>query len=156
MRVKDYYIKASKMKNLLLPLLFVLSVTVYSQNSELTVIGNKTGVPAQLTFSGLKSVFMGNQPKWSDGSKVVIAMMKFTTNAGKSTCSKLYQLSTAEVTKHWLTVSMKGTIDAPVFFNTSAELQNFVANTAGAIGIFDGTVNIPTVKIVLIDGRKSF
>jgi len=91
----------------------------YSQNSELTVIGNKKGVPAQLSTSNLKSIFMGNQPKWNDGSKVVIAMMKFTTDGGKNTCSKLYQKSTTDVTKHWLTVSMKGVIDAPVFFQHS-------------------------------------
>lgn len=144
------------MKNFLLPILFLLSVTVYSQNSELTVIGNKNGVPAQLSTSSLKSIFMGDQPKWSDGSKVVIAMMKFATDGGKSTCSKLYQKSTTDVTKHWLAVSMKGAIDAPVFFNTAADLQNFVANTAGAIGVFDGTVTASTVKTVLIDGKKSF
>lgn len=144
------------MKKLLLPILFLLSITVYSQNSELTVIGNKKGVPGQLSTSNLKSVFMGNQSKWSDGSKVVIAMMKFTTIAGQSTCSKLYQMSTADVTKHWLTVSMKGTIEAPVFFNTAGELQNFVANTAGAIGIFDGTLTASTAKTVLIDGKNSF
>jgi len=94
------------MKKFLLPILFLLSITGYSQSSELTVIGNNKGVPAQLSTSNLKSIFMGNQPKWSDGSKVVIAMMKFTTEGGKSTCSKLYQKSTTDVTKHWLTVSM--------------------------------------------------
>ncbi len=148
--------QSKQMKNFLLPILFLLSITVYSQNSELTVIGNKKGVPAQLSTSNLKSIFMGNQPKWSDGSKVIIAMMKFTTDGGKNTCSKLYQKSTTDVTKHWLTVSMKGVIDAPVFFNTAAELQNFVANTAGAIGVFDGTVTASTAKTVLIDGKTSF
>ena len=82
------------MKKFLLPILFLLSITGYSQSSELTVIGNNKGVPAQLSTENLKSIFMGNQPKWSDGTKVVIAMMKFTTDGGKTTCSKLYQKST--------------------------------------------------------------
>lgn len=118
-------------------------------------MGNNNGAPSQLTLTGLQSVIKGNQPKWSNGQKVIIALMKLNTDAGKSICSKLYGMSAADVTKHWLSVSVKGNMDAPVFFNTAAELQNFVSVTSGAIGVFNGTVSVSNSKTILIDGKKT-
>ncbi len=144
------------MKKFVLPFLFFISICSYSQNSPLTVIGNNNGVPEQLSMVALKSVMNGNQAKWSNGQKVVIALMKLTTDAGKSICSKIYGKTAAEITKHWLMVSMKGAIDAPVFFNTAADLQNFVVKTSGAIGVFSGSVTTSSAKTVLIDGKNTF
>lgn len=144
------------MKKFILPLLFLFCISGFSQNNGLTVIGNKVAVPYQLTQTSLKSIFLGNQPKWSNGSKVILALMKLNTDAGKNICAKVYNMSAANVTKHWLTVSMKGYIDAPIFFNTAEELQNFVANTKGAIGIFNSIVTASNAKTVLIDGKKTF
>lgn len=144
------------MKNYLIPLLLLVCMNGFSQNSELTVIGNNNGVPSNLDFANLQSVFKGNQAKWTNGDKVVIAVMKLTTNAGKSTCSKLYMMSPADVTKLWVTVSIKGIIDPPVLFNTAGELQTFVSNTRGAIGIMDAAVKAPNTKTVLIGGKGTF
>lgn len=144
------------MKKFILPVLLFIGISSFSQNSVLTVIGNNNGVPAQLTFAGLQSVFKGNQAKWSNGQKVVIALMKVATGAGATTCSKVYNMSPSEATKFWLALSIKGTIDAPVFFNTAGELQSFVSGTSGAIGIMEGAVKAPNTKTVLIDGKTSF
>jgi len=144
------------MKKIIFTLLLFASIAARSQDNPLTVIANNTGAPAGLSYAELQNIFMGKQPKWSNSGKVLIAMMKLTTDAGKNTCSKLYRMTTDQVTKHWLTVSMKGTMDAPVFFNTAAELQSFVSANAGAIGIMSGAASAPNTKTVLIDGKRTF
>lgn len=144
------------MKKIIFTLLLFASISARSQENPLTVIANNNGAPAAFSFAELQNVFMGKQPKWGNGGKVLIAMMKLTTDAGKSTCSKLYKMTPDQVTKHWLTISMKGTMDAPVFFNTAAELQSFVSANAGAIGIMSGAATAPNTKTVLVDGKRTF
>ena len=144
------------MKKLILPLLLCCSLAVFAQNGALTVIGNSNGVPSSFTKAGLKSVFMGNTANWPNGTKVKLALMKFTTTEGQQTCSKLFGMSSGDVTKHWLMTSMKGKVDAPVFFTSADALQQFVARTPGAIGIVAGAVTLKNSKTVLVNGRNSF
>lgn len=143
------------MKTLFLSLLLFGGLTLVAQNGNLTVIGNNKGVPAQMSFSELQQVFMGKRAAWSSGEKVLIALMKLNTTAGTATSSKVYKMSADEVTKHCLTLSIKGVVEAPVFFNSAAELQQFVSANPGAIGIVDTGVLNPNIKTVLIDGKKN-
>ena len=48
----------------------------------------------------------------------------------------------------------QGKADAPVFFNTTGELEAFVAENPGAIGIVDQAASAASTQVVLIDGRK--
>lgn len=129
---------------------------VQGQNTTLTVIGNLVGAPAELNQSQLKSIFMGETPKWSNGTKVVLALMKTNTEVGKLTCSKVYNKSSEEVTKFWLSQAIGGNVEAPSFFNTVAELQAFVSGKPGAIGIIDLTTTLSGVRVVLIDRKRGF
>ena len=65
-------------------------------------------------------------------------------------------MSTGHVTRLLVTVSIKGIIDPPVLSNTAGELQTFVSNTRGAIGIMDAAVKAPSTKTVLIGGKGTF
>lgn len=144
------------MKKAIFSLFLLIGLSAYSQDNNLTVIGNKNAVPAQLTYAELQAIFLGNKPQWSNGTKVVIALMKLNTAGGKATCDKLFHMTADQVTKHWLAASIKGTVDAPVFFNSAAELQSFVSTTSGAIGVMNEPVSAANAKTVLIDGKKTF
>ena len=144
------------MKKIFLILFLLSTGLVKAQDIPISVIGNQSAVPAQLSMADMQNVFMGKMPKWAGGDKVIIALMKLNTDAGKATCSKVYQMSADEVKKYWLTLSMKATIDAPQFFNTTDELKVFVAKTKGAIGIIEGSASAGSLKTVLVDGKKSF
>ena len=148
--------KIRTMKKIIFPFLLLISLSGFSQDNNLTVIGNKNAVPAQLTYSELQGIFLGNKPQWSNGGKVIIAMMKLNTPSGKATCDKLFRMTPDQVTKHWLGVSIKGTIDAPVFLNSAAEVQSFVSANSGAIGIINEVASAANTKTVLIDGKKTF
>ena len=144
------------MKKILIWLFFSATLSASAQDNPVYVIGNSNGVPGQLSFAQLKSIFMGNQPKWSNGSKVLIAMPKLNSPAGKPICDRLFHMSSDQVTKHWLAVSMKGTATAPVFVNSPAEIRQFVSSNPGAIAVTtDPSVSGP-VKLITVDGKRSF
>lgn len=137
----------------------VLIISIYfylparSQDMSLAVVANNKGAPPEMKLPQLKATMRGEKLRWPDGSKVIIALLKSTTPIGTTTSKKIYNMSANELNKYWLALVFQGKADAPNFFNSEAELEEFVAQTSGAIGI----VNRPATgnKIVLIDGQKS-
>ena len=135
-------------------LFFLCGLTVTAQVSSLTVISNQQGTPSSLKFSELKSIFMGEQQRWRSGTKITIALMKTNTTAGKSTSMIVYGMSGDELNKFWLALVFQGKAAAPNFFNSAAELENFVAQNPGAIGIIDQVVENDEIKTILIEGKR--
>ena len=126
-----------------------------AQDVSLTVISNIKGAPAALKSSELRSILLGEQQRWRNGNKILIALMKTNTTVGKYTSEKVYDMSADELKKYWLALVFQGKADAPVFFNTTGELETFVAENPGAIGIVDETASAASTQVVLIDGRKA-
>lgn len=135
-------------------IMLAVSEKVHAQDLDLMVIGHTKGVPADLNMPALKSVLKGEKQRWSDGTKVVIALMKTSTPVGGSTSRKIYNMSANELNKYWLALVFQGKADAPTFFNTVSELENFVAQTPGAIGVVSTPAN-STDRIISIDAKKS-
>jgi ABC-type phosphate transport system substrate-binding protein len=135
-------------------ILLFRGLTVFSQSSSLTVISNLKGAPSSLTFSELKSIFMGEQQRWQGGTKITIALMKTSTPAGKNTSLKVYGMSGNELNKFWLALVFQGKAGSPNFFNSASELENFVAQNPGAIGILDQVASDEAIKRVEVEGEK--
>lgn len=129
---------------------------VHAQGTQLTVVSNPKGSPADMKLSELKSIFLGEKQRWKNGTKIVIALMKTNTTAGKSVCDKVYDMSGDEVKKFWLALVFQGKAEAPVFFNTIGDLQTYVSENPGSIGIIDQAPSVTGVQVVSIDGKKSF
>jgi hypothetical protein len=127
-----------------------------AQQTTLTAIGNVSGAPADMKQSELKAVLMGETQRWKNGKRVVIALMKTNTPLGKTTSSKIYDMSGDELNKYWLALVFQGKAQAPVFFTSVSDLQNFVAQNPGAIGIIDKPIASTDVRAVMIDGKSSF
>lgn len=157
-RIKEYKTPDfAKLTFVVLFLLCGLNVTsqVTQETSSLTVISNHEGSPSTLTFSELKSIFMGEQQRWRSGTKIAIALMKTNTPAGKNTSLKIYGMTGNELNKFWLALVFQGKAGAPNFFNSAAELENFVAQNPGAIGILDQVTANDEIKTILVEGKKS-
>lgn len=135
--------------------LLLISFTACSQNETLTVISNEKGAPSALKMSELKSILMGEKQRWHNGNKIAIALMKTNTPAGANTCKKIYDMSGDELKKFWLALVFEGKADAPAFFNTVSEIESFVAENPGAIGVIDQPLTTTDMHIVLIDGKKT-
>jgi hypothetical protein len=137
-------------------LLFSLGYSAKAQEATLTVISNTTGAPSEMKMSELKSVLKGERQRWSDGTKVHIALMKTTTPVGQTTCQKIYNMSGDKVKRFWLELSFAGNADAPTFCTTTEELVTFVSQNPGAIGVLDKPSTIAGIKTTEIDGKSSF
>ena len=139
------------------PLLLVSLLTgMFLQAQSLSVIGNPNGVPNEIAQAKFNSVFKGETKTWDNGTRIKLALMRSTTETGKQTCSKVYQMGCDDVTKFWLRKAMEANTLAPVFFNTVGELQAFVAANPGAIGIIDLSAPAGGTHSVTIDGKRAF
>ncbi|GHB67646.1 hypothetical protein [Persicitalea jodogahamensis] len=151
---KKNYLKYS-IPRLVLSCIAVLAVMqVYAQES-LSVIANQEGAPTELSFKELKSVFLGEKQRWDTGNKVMIALMKTNTKLGLTVCNKVYGMKPDQMNKYWLALVFQGRVSAPYYFNSPTDLQNFVAQNPGAVGILDERVENSDIKTVSVDGKKS-
>ena len=125
---------------------------IYGQEIELTIVGNSQSVPHEMNMSQLKSVLRGEQMRWNDGSKVIIALMKTTTPIGSTTSDKIFNMSGNQVSKYFLALVFQGKMKAPTFFDSVDELENFVSKTPGAIGVLQVTDDDELITIS-VDGK---
>ncbi len=149
------HIKRDFIKLTFVVLFLFCGSTVVAQVSSLIVISNQKGTPSSLTFSELKSIFMGEQQRWRSGTKITLALMRTNTPAGESTSLKIYGMSGNELNKFWYAMVFQGKAGAPNFFNSAVELENFVAQNPGAIGILDQVAGNDEIKTILVEGKKS-
>jgi hypothetical protein len=126
---------------------------ISAQNMELTVIGNAQSVPSEMDMNQLRAVLKGEKMRWEDGSSVKIALMKTNTRIGSDTCDKLYKMTGNELNKYFLALVFQGKVKAPTFFNSVSDLEEYVAETPGAIGVSQNTTDAQ-LKIILVDGKK--
>jgi hypothetical protein len=133
-----------------------LLFSVAGKAQQLTAIANTSGAPAEMKHTELKAVLMGETQRWKNGKRILIALMKTNTALGKTTSEKIYDMSGDELNKYWLSLVFQGKAQAPVFFTSVSELQNYVAENPGAIGIIDKPVPNAETRAVMIDGKPSF
>jgi len=125
-----------------------------AQTKPLVVISNAKGAPSELKRTELVAVLRGEKQRWDDGTRISIALMKASTPTGEATFKKVYGMSGDEVNKYWLALVFQGKAKAPVFFNTATELETYISQTPGSIGIIEESNDVKT-KPVMIDGKKS-
>jgi len=145
------------MKSLLFLIFIIAGLLRYvnssAQDSGLYIIGNPESVPSELDMEQLKSILRGERMRWEDGSSIKIALMKTNTPIGLNTCMKIYNMSANELNKYFLALVFQGKVKAPTFFNTVQELEDYIAQTPGAIGVSQNTSD-SQIKIILVDGKK--
>lgn len=143
-------------KTILIIAILLLSVTAKAQEATLVVVGNATGVPVDIKLAELKSILMGEKQRWKNGNRIIIALMKTNTLIGKNTSSRIYDMTGDQLNKYWLALVFQGKAQAPTFFNSTSDLESFVAQTPGAIGIVDKAVIDGEVRSILVNGQKTF
>ena len=143
-------------KFLLIVLMICTGFVAKSQQPALVAVGNSADVPADMKFSELKSILMGERQRWKNGDKILIALMKTNTPAGKTISAKIYDMTGDELNKFWLALVFQGRAQAPSFFNSADELEKFVAQNPGAIGILDKPADHPDIRPITINGQKTF
>ena len=146
MRKKIIYYSCSLLVGMLLS-------SLTSAQDGLTIIGSLESVPAVMDMQQLQAVLKGEQMRWNDGTKVKIALMKTNTPIGTITSKKIYNMSGNELNKYFLALVFQGKVKAPAFFNSVSELEAYVAQTPGAIGVVQDS-STDQLKVIVVDGKK--
>jgi hypothetical protein len=123
-----------------------------AQDNGLMIVANGESIPTEMDMVQLQAILKGEKLRWNDGSKVSIALMKTNTPVGTNTCEKLYKMSGNELNKYFLALVFQGKLKAPTFFNSISELEAYVAQTPGAIGVLP-KANDSLLKIIIVDGK---
>lgn len=135
-------------------LFFLAPNTMKAQEKSLLVIAHPTGAPATLKMGELKAVMMGEKTRWKSGNRILIALMKTNTPLGKQVAESVYDMNPDELNRYWLGLVFQGKAQAPSFFNSVAEMESFVSQNPGAIGISGRHPAIEEVRTIQIDGQK--
>jgi ABC-type phosphate transport system substrate-binding protein len=148
-------------KNLLLSFIIIASIISLSSATSadepnIMVIANEKGAPSTLTMKELKSIFQGEKQRWNDGTKISIAFMKSSTPVGSATSNKVLKMSGDQLNKFWLALVFQGKAKAPFFYGSASEVESYVSQNAGAIGVVEAGYQVKGVKVISIDGKKSF
>jgi len=131
-------------------LMLIGAAPVDQQQTKLIVIGHAETTPDEISWEELVKVMKGQRPRWADGAKARIALMKPKTSVGALTAKKVYNMSTQELSKYWVAMVFEGKTSPPEFFSDEADLIKFVNKTEGAIGII--SQNEQPVKVILVNG----
>ena len=133
-----------------------LSSATSADEPSIMVIANEKGAPTTLTMKELKSIFQGEKQRWNDGTKISIAFMKSSTPVGSATSNKVLKMSGDQLNKFWLALVFQGKAKAPFFYGSASEVESYVSQNAGAIGVVESGYQVKGVKVISIDGKKSF
>ena len=133
-----------------------LSSATSADEPNIMVIANEKGAPTTLTMKELKSIFQGEKQRWNDGTKISIAFMKSSTPVGSATSNKVLKMSGDQLNKFWLALVFQGKAKAPFFYGSASEVESYVSQNAGAIGVVEAGYQVKGVKVISIDGKKSF
>ena len=133
-----------------------LSSATSADEPSIMVIANEKGAPASLTMKELKSIFKGEKQRWKDGTKISIAFMKSSTPVGSTTANKVLKMSGDQLNKFWLALVFQGKAKAPFFYGSASEVESYVSQNAGAIGVVEAGNQVKGAKVISIDGKKSF
>ena len=133
-----------------------LSSATSADEPSIMVIANEKGAPASLTMKELKSIFKGEKQRWKDGTKISIAFMKSSTPVGSTTANKVLKMSGDQLNKFWLALVFQGKAKAPFFYGSASEVESYVSQNAGAIGVVEAGYQVKGANVISIDGKKSF
>ncbi len=128
--------------------------SLQAQDKSLVAIANQTGAPASLKMSELKAVMMGEKERWKSGNRIRVALLKTNTPLGKKIAETVLDMSADELNRYWLGLVFQGKAQAPAFFSTIAELETFVSQNPGAIGISSRQPALEEIRVVPIDGQN--
>lgn len=126
-------------------------ISVRTQYNNLKVIINTNSEIESLKKSDLKSIILGEKPRWSNKSLIAIALLKTNTEIGKSIASDVAGMTSNQFNKHWLSVVFRGISMPPKFYPNGQGVRRFVAENSSSIGIVGKDFVIGNeVKVLMI------
>lgn len=126
--------------------LWLLSIAGIAYAAEL--ISNKTPKINSLSVNLARAIFSGRMKYWSDGTPVLVVMLKSNTDAHRQFCSEILQLYPRQLQRSWDMIIFSGVGEGPLVVKTEDELVEKVNSTPGAIGYISNFTRDMEVQIV--------
>ena len=125
-------------------------VSISATNSQARhnnyVILNNAVTANELTKQQLRSVFMGQQTLWPDGTKIVLFVYPSSNIKHKNFVKLALGLYPYQFTRRWQKLVFSGFGVKPTIVASKEEMLRKVATTTGAIGYIDEAITQPGVK----------
>lgn len=120
--------------------LFLMTVFVSINYAQVAVIVNKSTPVSKMTAGSLVQIYILNNTKWPDGTKIIVYY-----NKKQPICQKLCDfigIDIISLRKQWMKLQLSGEGKAPEAIDNDAEMIKKVRSTLGAIGY----VNASAIK----------
>lgn len=117
-----------------------MAVFISINYAQVAVIVNKSTPASKITAGSLLQIYLMNNTKWSDGTKIIVYY-----NKEQSICQKLCDfigMDIISIRKRWMQLQLSGEGKAPEAIGDDAEMIERVTSTSGAIGY----INVSAIK----------
>lgn len=123
-------------------------------NAQVVVIVNKDNETTNLSKDELKSIYLGEQQQWQDGSRIVLTDRKDNDEAAIKFYEDFLGRSQRKLRKLWLRKVITGEISPPESYETDEGIIKFVSKNTGAIGFIKLESLNDSVRTISIEGRE--
>ncbi|MCP4458936.1 MAG: hypothetical protein GY816_13070 [Cytophagales bacterium] len=90
-----------------------------------------------MSASIARATIYAKRTRWTDRTKVELALMNPSTKIGERMAKKLFNLTGEQLNKYYLTQVFQGKIAEPKFFNNQDDLIAYVKANAGSVGVVE-------------------
>ncbi len=135
-------------------LLFLLSGNFFlrAAHADVIIICHPAVSADTLSRTEVKKIFLGKKLVWDDGQEIRFVIMK-KSDAHEIFVKTYTQKTPSQFRRYWKKLVFTGKGSAPKSFHTEAELIQYVAETASAIGYVASETRPENVKILKISDK---
>ena len=135
------------MKRILISLVFIIGFSSVTAYADMLIIAHTDVPEIMLRQKDVQEIFLGKRAQWKDNTTIQPATVK-NPNLHKAFLKQYLKKSHAKWNAYWKRVVFTGNGTPPEQFETQAELLEYVAKTAGAIGYIDSEASVENVNII--------
>lgn len=119
----------------------------------LAIVVNPANPTADLSFTELRTVFLGERTHWGHGRRITLVMRDSRQPEREAVLQLVYRMDDRTLTRHFLQAVFTGAIHEPKRLSSGEGVRRFVFNVPGAIGYLWADELDASVKVVKVDGR---
>jgi ABC-type phosphate transport system substrate-binding protein len=125
----------------------------HAQDS-LAVVVNQSNPVNELTFTELRTVFLGERTHWPNGRRITLVMMEPGQTEREAMLKEVCRMSEADFRRRFLQGLLTGEVlVSPKTLASPVGVRKFVFNVPGAIGYLRPADVDGSVKVLRIDGH---
>jgi len=136
-------------KNILLIVFILVTSPIYGEDL-MFIVGSKSPIN-RISKKDVKSIFIGEKTKWSDGQKIVVIDYKRGVEIKNTFCRSILKISQIQLYKKCIKASLLGKGSKLVLISSKQEAIDLISKEPRAIGYLGQSETIDNrVKIIKV------